>query len=70
MLGRAISTKIINRESTMRKFFVYFIMAVALSSFLVGCNDETAKQKEADKKFMNMDNIRDASKTKSAPTPR
>ena len=53
----------------MRKFFVYFIMAVALSSFLVGCNDETAKQKEADKKFMNMNNIRDASKTKGMEDP-
>ena len=54
----------------MRKLILFIIMAIALSSFVAGCNDETAKQKEADKKFMKMDNIRDASKTKSPEEPR
>lgn len=53
----------------MRKFFVYLIMVLALSSFITACNDETTQQKEADKKFMKMDNIRDASKTKGMEDP-
>lgn len=54
----------------MRKFFICFFIAMFLSSFLTGCNDKSEKQKEADKKFMNMDNIKDISKKKPMDVPR